>query len=77
MQEPHLAEKKKHQEEAKLLYPDFHPAQSFSMPHYTEKPGGLLCHQMTKPPGNKTTEVLLKYQHQDWMLKEKHQNYQD
>jgi hypothetical protein len=25
------------------------PVQSFSMPHYTEKTGGLLCHQMLDP----------------------------
>jgi hypothetical protein len=28
-----------------------------------------------QPPGKTKTELLLKYQHQDWMLKEKHQNY--
>jgi hypothetical protein len=28
-----------------------------------------------QPPGKTKTELLLKYQHQDWMLKEKYQNY--
>jgi hypothetical protein len=32
---------------------------------------------LTQPPGETMTELLLKYQHQDWMLKEQHQNYQE
>jgi hypothetical protein len=30
---------------------------------------------LTQPPCKTTTVLLIKYQHQDWMLKEKHQNY--
>jgi hypothetical protein len=48
MLEPHLAgkttKKKKNSDT-----PNPQPAQSFSMPHYTEKSGGLLCHQMPAP----------------------------
>jgi hypothetical protein len=32
-------------------------------------------HLLTQPPGETMTELLLKYQQQDWMPKEKHQNY--
>jgi hypothetical protein len=42
--------------------------------------GAIAVHKsplLTQSPGNTITELLLKYQHQDWMLKEKHQNYQD
>jgi hypothetical protein len=28
-----------------------------------------------QPPIKTKTELVLKYQHQDWMLKEQHQNY--
>jgi hypothetical protein len=28
------------------------------------------AHLLTKPPGETTTKLLLKYQHEDWMLKE-------
>jgi hypothetical protein len=28
------------------------------------------AHFLTQPPGKTTTELLLKHQHQDWMLKE-------
>jgi hypothetical protein len=48
MLEPHL-EEKNHQEEAKLDILNPQHTQSFSTPHYTEKPGGLLCHQMLVP----------------------------
>jgi hypothetical protein len=30
---------------------------------------------LTQKPGETTTELLLKYPHQDWMLKKLHQNY--
>jgi hypothetical protein len=29
---------------------------------------------ISQPPSEITTELLLKYQHQDWMLEEKQQN---
>jgi hypothetical protein len=28
------------------------------------------AHLLTNPPGETMTELLLKYKHQDWMLKE-------
>jgi hypothetical protein len=58
--------------------PNPQPGPNFCTPRYTEKPGRLLCHQTLapnlprrcKPTGETTTELMLKYQHQDWMLKE-------
>jgi hypothetical protein len=40
--------------------------------------GWIVAHKaclLTQPLGEIATEILLKYQHQDWMLKEKQQNY--
>jgi hypothetical protein len=48
MLEPHLAEKK-HQEELNSDTLNPQPVKSFSMPHYTEKTGGLPCHQTPAP----------------------------
>jgi hypothetical protein len=48
MLEPHLAEIK-HQEESKLQHPEPQACKNFLMPYYTEKTGGLLCHQMLAP----------------------------
>jgi hypothetical protein len=48
MLEPHLAEKS-HQEEQNSNTPNPQPIQSFSMPHYTEKTGGLLHCQTPAP----------------------------
>jgi hypothetical protein len=31
--------------------------------------------ESSQPPGKTKTEFQLKYQHKDWMLKKKHQNY--
>jgi hypothetical protein len=76
MLEPHLAGKttKKRQN---YDTPNPQTSQSFSMPHYSEKSGEIMCHQMPapnlpgrcRPIGETTTELLLKYLHQDWMLK--------
>jgi hypothetical protein len=48
MLEPHLAEKTtKRNQGFHTLNPQ--PMQSFSVPYYTEKTGGLLCHQTPAP----------------------------
>jgi hypothetical protein len=48
MLEPHLAEKNtKKKQNSNTLNPQ--PIQNFSMPHYTEKTGGLPYHQMPAP----------------------------
>jgi hypothetical protein len=38
------------------------------------KDGEKNC-ESPQPPGKTKTELLLKFQHQDWLLEEYHQNY--
>jgi hypothetical protein len=70
MLEPHLAEKTTKNKQNSDT-PNSQPAQSFSIPRYTEKPGGLLhCQKLTpnllerhRPTGEQISNTRYSYSH--------------